>query len=149
MRLIRIYTTEDKPWVIELLRKNTPDYFDPSEEKHFVNYLENKVEDYFVFEDNSEIIGAGGINYYPEQKLARISWDIIAPQAQGKGIGKKLIQHRINTLKASQNMDVIVVRTSQHAYKFYEKMGFTLEKIDKDFWAKNYDLYQMKMLIRN
>ena len=34
--------------------------------------------------------------------------------------------------------------TSQHAYQFYEKMGFELEKIEKEYWAKNFDLYIMQ-----
>jgi hypothetical protein len=37
-----------------------------------------------------------------------------------------------------------MVRTSQVAYQFYQKAGFDLEKIEKDFWAKGFDLYQMK-----
>lgn len=143
--MIRPYSNKDKSKVIELLRQNTPEYFNPSEESDFENYLNNEVEEYFVYEYNSEIIGVGGINYFPEEKLARMSWDIIDPKAQGKGIGKKLIQYRINRLNGNPNIELIVVRTSQLAYQFYEKMGFELEKIEKDFWAKNFDLYQMQM----
>ena len=88
--MIRAYSITDKPKIIELLRKNTPEYFDSSEEKDLNNYLENEVEEYFVYEINSEIIGAGGINYFSEEKIARISWDMIAPNSQGKGIGKVL-----------------------------------------------------------
>ena len=143
--MIRAYSNTDKPKIIQLLRKNTPEYFDSSEEKDFKNYLENEVEKYFVYEINSEIIGAGGINYFVEEKLARISWDIIDPNSQGKGIGKELTQYRINHLKRNLNIEFIIVRTTQLVYKFYEKLGFELEKIEKNFWSKNFDLYQMKM----
>ena len=147
--MIRRYLNSDKAKIIELLRKNTPQYFDSSEEKDFENYLENEIEDYFVYEINSEIIGAGGINYFTEQKLARISWDMIEPNFQGNGIGKELTQYRINSLKEKENIKLIVVRTTQLVYKFYEKMGFELKKIEKDFWAKGFDLYQMEMNIKN
>lgn len=147
--MIREYSNKDKPKVIELLRKNTPEYFDISEENDFENYLENEVEDYYVFEENSEIIGAGGINYFTEQKLARISWDVIDPKSQGNGIGKKLTQYRINHLNNNSNIEFIIVRTTQLVFKFYEKMGFELEKVEKDFWAKDFDLYQMKMNNKN
>lgn len=143
--MIREYSIKDKSRVIELLKHNTPKYFDSSEEIDFENYLDNEVEDYFVYEEDSEIIGAGGINYFPEEKLARISWDMIDPRSQGKGIGKKLMQFRINRLTENQTIKLIIVRTTQHVFKFYEKMGFQLEKVEKDFWAKNFDLYQMKM----
>lgn len=147
--MIRKYATKDKSQAIELLRKNTPEYFDASEETDYKNYLENEVEDYFVYEEDSKIIGVGGINYFPEEKLARISWDMIDPNYQGKGIGKKIVQHRINHLNNNPTIELIVVRTTQLVYKFYEKMGFELEKVEKDFWAKNYDLYQMKMNNKN
>ena len=143
--MIRKYSNKDKPKIIELLRKNTPAFFAPSEEADFVNYLDHEVEDYFVYEEDARIIGAGGINYFPKLKLARISWDIIAPNSQGKGVGRKLTQHRLHHLKERENIELIVVRTTQLAHKFYEKMGFELEKTEKDFWAKGFDLYQMKM----
>ena len=46
------YSLTDKPSVIDLLKKNTPEYFDISEENDFENYLENEIEDYYVFEEN-------------------------------------------------------------------------------------------------
>ena len=143
--MIRKYTKKDKSDILELLLQNTPEYFDPSEETEFINYLDNELEDYFVYEVNAKIIGAGGINYFLEEKSARISWDMVDSKSQGKGIGKKLTQHRINHLKGNPKIEIIRVRTSQHAYKFYEKMGFELEKIEKEYWAKNFDLYLMQM----
>ena len=143
--MIRNYTKKDKSTLIELLRQNTPEYFDPSEEIEFINYLDHEVEDYFVYELDFKIIGAGGINYFLEEKSARISWDMVDSKSQGKGIGKKLTQHRINHLKRNTEVEIIRVRTSQHAYKFYGKMGFELEKIEKKYWAKNFDLYLMQM----
>lgn len=143
--MIRAYSNKDKQKTIELLRQNTPEYFDSSEEMDFNKYLENEIEEYFVYEENSEIIGAGGINYFPNEKMARISWDMIDPKHQGKGIGKKLTQYRINHLNKNPNIELIIVRTTQMVYKFYEKMGFELERTEKNFWAKNFDLYQMKM----
>ena len=58
---------------------------------------------------------------------------------------EKLTQHRINYLKGNSQIEIIRVRTSQHAYKFYEKMGFKLEKIKRNYWAKNFDMYIMQM----
>ena len=143
--MIRTYSHQDKPQIIELVKQNTPKYFHPSEEKDLEHYLDHDLEDYFVFEEDSEIIGCGGINYFPDQKLARLSWDIIAPKSQGKGIGKALTQYRIKHLIEHPEIDIISVRTTQLAFRFYEKMGFELETIATDFWAENFDLYQMRM----
>ena len=71
---------------------------------------------------------------------------MIHPYYQGKGIGKKLVEYRINYLNKNPKIELIVVRTSQLVYQFYEKLGFELEKVEKDFWAKDFHLYQMKML---
>ena len=109
------------------------------------NYLKNQLEDYFVYIENSKIIGVGGINYSFEEKVACISWDIIDPKWQGRGIGKKLIQFRINHINENPKIEIIRVRTSQYAFQFYGKMGFELDKIEKNYWAKNFDLYLMQM----
>ncbi|WP_338815510.1 GNAT family N-acetyltransferase (plasmid) [Bernardetia sp. Wsw4-3y2] len=146
--IIRNYKESDKEKLIELIKLNIPTYFEESEQEDFIEYLEKYKEDYFVMEDKTtnQIIGCGGINYFPDETipLARISWDIIHPNFQGQGIGKKLLLHRINHIQ-SKKIKLIVVRTSQLAYKFYQKMGFEVEKTEKDFWAKGFDLYQMRM----
>ncbi|MFD2515390.1 GNAT family N-acetyltransferase [Pontibacter locisalis] len=145
--MIRPYTSKDDDELIALLRLNTPQYFDAAEESDFIDYLQHHVEDYFVVEENDRVVGSGGINYFPENRSARISWDIIHPDLQGRGIGRKLTLHRIALLKNNPSIDWAIVRTTQLVYNFYEKMGFELEKTEKDFWAKGFDLYQMRMKV--
>jgi len=141
---IRPYIPIDKAAVLQLFDLNTPQYFDIAERARLVHYLDHETEDYFVVEENNEIIGAGGITYEPQAKVAVISWDIIKPTEHGKGIGRKLTQHRIQHINTKDEIDLIIVRTSQHTYKFYEKMGFKLLKVEKDYWAKGFDLYEME-----
>jgi len=73
-----------------------------------------------------------------------ISWDIIKPNQHGKGIGTKLTQHRIQYINTKPDLEKILVRTSQHTYQFYEKMGFKFLKVEKDYWAEGFDLYEME-----
>lgn len=143
--MIRPYQSADKAEVIKLLRLNTPQYFDPTEEKDYEHYLENELESYFVAEMDDRLIGAGGINYFREEKTARISWDLIHPDYQGRGIGLRLLKHRIEVISQEPDIERIMVRTTQLVFPFYEKAGFLLEKTVKDFWAPGFDLYQLVM----
>jgi len=59
-------------------------------------------------------------------------------------LGKKLLEHRIAKLNSIDGIQKITVRTSQVAYKFYEKQGFELFEIKKDYWAEGFDMYSMK-----
>ena len=146
--MIRKYKEKDKLDLIRLLRLNTPNFFSPSEEKDFVDYLNEHSEDYYVIEESNEIIGAGGFNSgFDNGATMRISWDMIHPQKQGKGIGTKLTKFRIDKIKKNSQINKIVVRTTQLVYGFYEKIGFQLEKVEKDFWAVGFDLYEMKIEI--
>jgi [ribosomal protein S18]-alanine N-acetyltransferase len=144
--MIRKYDEKDKPDLIKLLRLNTPRFFAPSEEKDFIDYLNGHSENYYVIEESNEIIGAGGINYgFDNGTTTRISWDMIHPEKQGKGIGTRLTNFRIDEIKRNPHIRKIVVRTTQPVYKFYKKIGFHLEKVEKDYWAVGFDLYEMKI----
>jgi N-acetylglutamate synthase-like GNAT family acetyltransferase len=145
---IRNYRQQDKPHVITLMRLNIPKYFDASEEPGFVNYLDHEREDYFVVETDGKLIGAGGINYEDDGQTGIISWDMIHPDYQGKGIGRALTQHRLDVMYNKPELSTIRVRTTQLTDQFYAKMGFQLERTEKDFWAKGLDLYQMRMNIQ-
>ena len=148
MEKIRSYNANDRGPVIGLLRLNTPEFFAPEEEADFRVYLDEHAPHYFVVEDTRGIIGCGGINYLEDGVNARISWDMIHPDAQGRGIGSKLTRHRIALIRSRPGIEVITVRTSQYAYKYYERFGFVLARTKKDFWAPGFDLYHMELKIR-
>jgi ribosomal protein S18 acetylase RimI-like enzyme len=141
--LIREYEGNDKPVLLELLRLNTPQYFSPEEEADLVHYLDHEIEHYFVLEYDHTVVGCGGMNLVDEGATGRISWDILHPDYQGKGLGSVLLRHRVQLLKGMPQVKTITVRTSQLVYKFYEKNGFELEEVVKDYWAPGYDMYRM------
>lgn len=142
---IRLFREEDKMTLIELLKKNIPTHFAESELQDFIDYIKNELERYYVAEIDGNIVGGGGINFLPALKLAKISWDFIDPDFQGRGIGQKLLQHRLDVLKSMPEIQDIQVRTSQLAYRFYEKSGFLLQDVKKDHWATGFDLYDMRL----
>jgi len=141
---IRKYDPSDKNTVFGLLRANTPSYFAKEEEKELINYLENEIELYYVLLSEDKIIGSGGINFSEDKKTGIISWDILHPEYQGKSFGSQLLTYRIEKLKSIESIEHIIVRTSQLTYKFYEKQGFEILEIIKDYWAEDFDLYSMK-----
>lgn len=141
--VIREYVEADKNEIIYLLQLNTPEFFALDEEEEFKKYLEYEIELYYVLQCDKKIVGCGGINFADEKTMGKISWDIIHPDYQGKSLGKKLLKHRIEKLKSIKTIQKITVRTSQLAYKFYEKQGFELFEIKNDFWADGLDMYNM------
>jgi len=141
--IIREYRETDEQAVVELLRLNTPRYFAPEEEKELVHYLHHEIDQYFVLELEGSIVGCGGINFTEDGTTGRISWDILHPSHQGKGLGRRLLQHRVKKLKDLPQIQIISVRTSQLVYPFYEKNGFVLVEVVTDYWAPGFDLYRM------
>ena len=141
---IREYQTKDKNEVINLIRLNTPKYFAVDEEEDLNKYLETEIELYYVLLYDQNIVGCGGINFSDNNTKGKISWDIIHPNYQGKYLGTKLLKHRIEKLNSIDGINKITVRTSQFAYKFYEKQGFELIEVKKDYWAEGFDMYHLE-----
>ena len=141
---IREFTKEDKSNVLDLFRMNTPAFFSPEEEKDLIFYLENEIEKYYVVLLDGKIAGCGGINFKENGAVGLLSWDFLHPHYQRMGVGTVLLHHRIDILKSMSAVKKIRVRTSQHAYTFYEKGGFKVVEKLKDYWADGFDLYLME-----
>lgn len=141
---IREYENKDKNEVINLIRLNTPEYFAIDEEEDLKKYLETERELYYVLLYDQRIVGSGGINFAEKNTIGKISWDIFHPDYHGKSLGTKLLNYRIELLNTIESLQKITVRTSQLAYKFYEKQGFELFDIKKNYWAEGFDLYTME-----
>ena len=142
---IRPYTEIDQNRILAIFQLNTPEFFSQEEESDLIQYLKSETEEYFVIEDEGQVIGCGGINYENDFTMGIISWDIIHPEYQGKGVGGQLLKHRLDLLKSNTSIQKIIVRTSQIVFRFYEKAGFELKEVKTDYWAKGFDLYHMEI----
>jgi len=139
------YLPSYKPALLRLFDLNCPEYFHPSEKAHFEHYLGHETEDYFIAMNGETALGCAGLNYESDQTVAILSWDMIHPSHHGEGIGRKLVEHRLQRMKDLPGIRNIIVRTSQHTWVFYQKMGFELKERKANYWAPGMDLYYMEM----
>lgn len=142
MYTIERYDDKDRQALVEIFRLNVPKYFAIEEEQDLLMFLDNHAQDFYVYKSDGQLLGCGGHNM--KEDLGILSWYIVHPDSHGKGIGRLLVAHNINLLK-EKGFRKIRVRTSQFTDKFYEKFGFVLTYVEKDYWAKGIDLYQMEL----
>ena len=102
------------------------------------NILENiKTQEIFVATEGSEVIGTGGLaNFGSEASPSYYGVAFfVAPEHQGKGIGRQLVQE-VEAKAIEMGADRITVRAAVGARKFYEKLGYKYhdgkEIIDKN-----------------
>ncbi len=145
---IRIYQPDYLNDVLHLFDQLTPHYFAVDEKQDLIHYLQHEIEAYYVILDleSKKIVGAGGYNLIENGAVARLSWDFIATDQQGLGLGTFLTKFRINKLRSISTVKKITVRTSQKAFEFYQSCGFLVKEIQKDYWAKGFDLYYMELI---
>jgi len=144
---IRPYTVADKEDLFKIFRLNTPEYFDPKEEKEFAEYIEHRSDTYLVIEHHELIVGGVGYEFRDSDRSGRINWIFIHPQYSGLGLGRQAVEHCLKILRANPAVEVLIVRTSQWAYQFFEKCGYKLMDTTKDYWAPGLDLYLMEQAI--
>lgn len=137
------YIPAYKNTLMAILQSNVPLYFHPTEIPLYESFLDRNEGNYFVICHEKTIIGAGGIYTIEEGKIGALSWGFLQANYHYKGFGKTLLAYRIQALKAIPSVEKIIVKTSQLAYGFFEKNGFILQSIIKDYWAPNMHLYEM------
>jgi ribosomal-protein-alanine N-acetyltransferase len=141
--MIRSYRKEDRDAIIKLFILNTPQFFCPPEQADLEEYLEKEIEHYYVVEQEGQILACGGSNV--KDSVGCLSWYIVHPDEQGKGLGRMLADKNLQILKADERVSKIIVRTSQLAYRFYEKAGFVLISTEDNYWGEGMHLYKMEL----
>jgi len=144
MYTFKEYEASDLDDVVKIFMANTPDYFAVTELDGFVHYLNDHSGKYYVIFHHGVTIGSGGFDYKEKENEIRLVWGMIHPAYQKMGIGKKLVEHRIAKARQMHKTAGIVVRTSQLAAGFFEKLNFKTIETEKDYWAKGLDLHIMQ-----
>lgn len=109
---------------------------DPSE-KMIHNYLKQGV--CFVGELDGQIIGVFVLSQQ-EPNIVEIMNIAVDEDYQGKGIGKQLIHHAIKSAReeAYQTIEIGTGNSSIGQLTLYQKCGFRIVGIDRDFFVRNY-----------
>ena len=161
--ILRKYKPEDKEKCVEIFQSNHPKFFDKSELRLFINWLDHQVgngstyqsptytnsekDAYFVVEHPEiGIIGCGGFYIVKDKNEARLAWGMIHSNFHKQGYGKALYNYRKEIISKEWPSHILVLGTSQHTYSFYERMGMTVTKKIKAGYGPDLDKYDMTQL---
>ena len=116
--------------------------------------LQQNIDDkhnFILIQENDEIVGFADYElHYKNEPTTRIHKIYILPDTQGKGLGKKLIQHIENKALGAQNVKLSLnVNRFNKAKYFYESQGFKIafeEDVQLDFGYLMED-YRMEKLL--
>ncbi len=129
---------------MSLFNTNVPSFFATSEEKLFKKYLASpNINYYILFDQYTRLVGCGGYEYEIESKQMTLTWGMIDSRFHNNGYGRYLTDYRIEKIRTEYPELNIVLNTSQHTFKFYQKFGFRITKITKDYYWLGLDRYDM------
>lgn len=144
--ILRAYTPQDKAACLELFDSNLDPYFMPHERAEFSSFLDKKIGEYFVVEqDEGRIVGCGGIAVNAETGEGNLTWGMIDRHKHRQGIGRFLTQGRLERLRQAPGLKTVAIQTSQHTVAFYARYGFEVKEIIKDGFGPGLDNYKMAL----
>jgi len=154
---IRPYQPADFNACLNCFESNIPTYFTRSEAADFRIWLgalgemkdENSVgvdTAYFVIVSANQIIGCGGFGLSDNCRDVVFAWGLIHRSYHNRGYGKALAEFRLNIIKERFPGADIVLDTTQHSYRFFERLGFLTEKITLNFYAADLHRYDMRFV---
>lgn len=149
---IRNYTASDRDACRAIFVSNMPTFFAPEELVDFDDWLDgyrkkdvsdDTVDAYFVLENDGRLLACGGFFLELSSRLATMTWGMVANDQHGKGYGRQLLLYRIEQIRTILPDATIALDTSQHAYRFFGKLGFSVQKVTPNGYAKGLDRYDM------
>ena len=152
--IIRPYTPADKPGCISAFKSNMPRFFAPAELEDYSQWLDSLtarqapeagIDNYFVAEDNDRVVGCGGFYLDREKQEATMAWGLISNEHHKKGWGRELFMYRLNVIRSLCVRCRVILDTTQYSFSFFEKIGFGVVKITRDFYGEGLDRYDMEL----
>jgi N-acetylglutamate synthase-like GNAT family acetyltransferase len=140
------YTPANESGCLNIFDSNTPPYFASRERERFVDYLKAVFPPFYYFvvrDDDEAVVACGGMNFDAHERLAKLRWDMVSRDLHHRGVGTFLVRGCLSLICQRPGVQTVSLGTSQYAYRFYEKMGFSTRQINKDRLAPGLDEYLM------
>ena len=145
---VRDYLPADRAACLAVFDSNVGGSFLMSERADFEKFLDTLPGPYLVVEENDVIIACGG--YAPNidaPDTADLCWGMVRLDLQRTGIGKLLVDARLNRIRAKAAFSSVFLKTSHETSRFYERFGFVTQQVVANGIAEGLDRYDMKLTL--
>ena len=144
MSRVQKYHSDYFEYCVSIFKTNTPHFLDYSEQPLFENYLLKKnIQYYVLFNEDNRIVSSGGYGYNNKIKTVDLTWGMVDGNYHKNGFGRYLTEYRIRKITTEYPKSDVLLNTTQHTFRFYEKFGFKITKMTKDYYALGLDRYDM------
>ena len=145
---VRPYTPADRAACLAVFDGNVPAYFVSEERRAFADFLDDLPGPYLVVEDEGgAVVGCGGYAVVPETRTADLCWGMVALHRHGTGLGRLLLDARLEAIRADPRAGAVALNTSQHTRGFYERRGFVTGRVVPDGYAPGLDRCDMRLVL--
>ena len=129
---------------MKLFKSNLPVFFHTSEQMLFQDYLlKEKINYYLLFNSNNKLVASGGYEVEEKPNTIVLTWGMVDSSYHKNGYGRSLTEFRLNSIYNNFPKSNIILNTTQKTFQFYEKFGFKLVSIKKDYYGVGLDRYDM------
>ena len=142
---IRIFTDADIDACVAICAANHPEHMllhEIEEHRQFLTEKPYAPAPYFVVEVEDTIIACGGVA--TDGDAMHLCWGLVHPDWHRRGLGTKLLEHRLAWAKEHPDLEVVELCTSQKTKAFYEQFGFESIKFTKDGFGPGLDRHDME-----
>lgn len=114
-----------------------PRFFDASEEAGFAEFLDRLPGPYLVMTDDADgsLLACGGWARGRAPAAAVLCWGIVRADRHGTGVGRRLLQARLEGIAAIGGFRTVEAATSQHTEAFFAHFGFVSAAVEVDGFA--------------
>ncbi|MCA9859048.1 MAG: GNAT family N-acetyltransferase [Thermomicrobiales bacterium] len=138
---IHPYTQDDYLGCVAIFDSNVPEFFAPSEREGFAHFLSSLPGPFWVVRDRpaGTIVGCGGLSIADGGTTAWLRWGMVLAGRQRQGIGRRLIDARLQWLDAQPGIKSVRVATTAQVSGFFQHMGFERTTTAKDKYGPGLD----------
>ena len=97
---------------------------------------------YYVVEVEGELVACGGVA--TSGSSMHLCWGLVHPDWHHRGLGRKLVDHRLAWAKNQPELEVVELCTSQKTAAFYERFGFETIEFTPDGFAPGHHRHDME-----
>lgn len=140
----RAFTVGDTAACLALFDANCPEYFAPNERVDYRAFLDTAPEGYEVCELDGAIVGAYGVHAIDDDNAA-LHWILLAPAAQGGGLGATIMSRAVRTLD-QRGHGTLHISASHRSAPFFARFGAIEDARIIDGWGPGMHRVEMRIV---